>query len=214
MCFLKSYFFHKNVDTLSWDLHYCSKCVILSILSISGKKNNSTLPKCHLRPFCIHMTTCSMRNELYIIKAVLLLLNYFYFSAACPDGCSSFQDSCYKICSNKKTNADAREACTQEGSHLVDIATQEEQDYLVGILSAVDSDDVWLGLTGSALNAPLYWTDGSPLNFTAWDKWGRNQGEICVRMTKLFTYKWGDKGCSYSNGYVCEFECKSSHVQL
>ena len=34
-CFLTSCFVHKNVNTLSWDLCYYSKCVILHVLSIS-----------------------------------------------------------------------------------------------------------------------------------------------------------------------------------
>ena len=29
-CFLTSYFFHKHINTLSWDLHYGSKCVIFT----------------------------------------------------------------------------------------------------------------------------------------------------------------------------------------
>ena len=34
-CFLISCFVHKNMNTLTWDLHYSSKCVILPVLSIS-----------------------------------------------------------------------------------------------------------------------------------------------------------------------------------
>ena len=90
----------------------------------------------------------------------------------------------------------------------MDITTQEEQDYLAGILSAAGSGDVWIGLTGSEYHAPLYWTDGTPLNFTAWDTWGRNDGGTCVRMNDGSNYRWGDKGCSTQYGYMCEYECK------
>ena len=92
----------------------------------------------------------------------------------------------------------------------MDIKTQEEQDYLDTILSAVGSGDVWVGLTGSEDNAPLYWTDGSPLNFTAWDLHGRNKGGTCVRMNRDDNYRWGDQICSHFYGYVCEFESKLS----
>ena len=134
-------------------------------------------------------------------------------SATCPDGYSSFQDSCYKIYSTGKTNSEARSACTQEGSHLVDIKTQAEQDYLAGILDDVNSGEVWIGLTGSGEGAPLYWTDGTPLDFDAWIPLGggRNDGDggTCIRMNHWFNYRWGDKSCSTDYGYVCEFECKS-----
>ena len=89
-----------------------------------------------------------------------------------------------------------------------DITTQAEQDYLVGILDAVNSGDVWIGLTGSGTNAPLFWTDGSALNFTAWGGSGRDEGSICVRMNDGANYRWGGKSCSYNYGYVCEYECK------
>ena len=133
---------------------------------------------------------------------------YVTFSGACSNGYSSFQSSCYKRYSSGKSNSEAREACAQEGSHLVDITTQAEQDYLVGILDAVNSGDVWIGLTGSKTGGPLFWTDGSPLNFTAWGGGGRDEGSTCVRMNDYNDYEWGDKSCSVTYRYMCEYECK------
>ena len=92
----------------------------------------------------------------------------------------------------------------------MDITTQAEQNYLAGLLDAEDSGDVWIGLTGSGTNAPLYWMDGSALDFEAWDFHGRDNGETCVRMTQWSGYNWGDKNCSTKYGFVCELECKSS----
>ena len=89
----------------------------------------------------------------------------------------------------------------------MDITRQEEQTYLAGILTNENSNDVWIGLTSSAKNKPLFWSDGSALNFTAWDKDGRNENERCVRMVRANNYKWGDRRCSKTFGYVCEFEC-------
>ena len=48
-CFLTSSFVHKNVNTLSWDLYYDSKCVILHFLSIST--TNLISPKMSLTTF-------------------------------------------------------------------------------------------------------------------------------------------------------------------
>ena len=48
-CFLTTCFVHKNVNTLSWDLSYGSKCVILHVLSIST--TNSISPKMSLTTF-------------------------------------------------------------------------------------------------------------------------------------------------------------------
>ena len=64
-CFLKSYFFHKNVKPSSWDVHYGSKCVFKPALSISAK--NSISPKMSLTTFLhSHDDICC----LYLIKII------------------------------------------------------------------------------------------------------------------------------------------------
>ena len=89
---------------------------------------------------------------------------------------------------------------------MEDITTQEEQDYLAGVLSDENSENVWIGLTSSEENRPLYWSDDSALSFTAWNVYGRGRNQSCIRMTRDSNYKWGDTPCERSNGYVCEFE--------
>ena len=106
------------------------------------------------------------------------------------------------------SQSSAAQACSdfQVGGHLVDIDTQEEQDYLAGVLSGQNSSDVWIGLTSSTEGGPLYWSDGSALTFTAWDKYGREQNRSCIRMNGAYNYRWNDKHCDMFLGYVCEFE--------
>ena len=109
--------------------------------------------------------------------------------------------------------AEAVKSCIDEfeAGHVVDITTQNEQDYLAGILSNVSSEDVWIGLTSTAKNNSLFWSDGSALNFTAWDMGGngvRNEDEQCVRMRADSNYKWDDRSCNKYFGYVCEFQRK------
>ena len=109
---------------------------------------------------------------------------------------------------------DAAQSCIDEfeAGHLVDITTQEEQNYLAKILTEKRSDDVWIGLTSTAKSEPLFWSDGSAPNFTAWDIDGngvRNEDEKCVRMRADRNYKWDDRSCTeYDFGYVCEFQRK------
>ena len=50
------------------------------------------------------------------------------------------------------------------------------------------------------------WTDGSPLDFTIWSSTGRNEKVDCVRLEASESYKWSDRGCSLSFGYICEIE--------
>ena len=121
---------------------------------------------------------------------------------------NNFQDSSYKICKTTMQQSSAAEACTDFGGHLVDITTQEEQDYLAGVLSERNSSDVWIGLTSSTKGGPLFWSDGSSLEFKAWDILGRNENQTCIRMNNAYNYRWGDRGCNWSYGYVCELAGK------
>ena len=52
----------------------------------------------------------------------------------------------------------------------------------------------------------LVWSDGSPIDFTAWTRDGRNEKVDCVRLQASASYRWGDKSCSRSYGYICEIE--------
>ncbi|XP_072016750.1 snaclec purpureotin subunit beta-like [Amphiura filiformis] len=123
----------------------------------------------------------------------------------CPEDYIPFENSCYKIYSSMVSRDAASRACTAANSHLVDITSQEEQDFLAGKLDSQGSGDAWIGLSSQNISGPLYWTDGSPLDFEAWTFVGRNDGGTCIRMS-AWTGKWGDRPCDTKYRFVCEFE--------
>ena len=67
-CSLASYFVHKNVNTLSWDLYYDSKCVILHLISIST--TNLISPKMSLTIFLHSHDELGFRHH---VKSAIIL---------------------------------------------------------------------------------------------------------------------------------------------
>ncbi|XP_030847162.1 asialoglycoprotein receptor 2-like [Strongylocentrotus purpuratus] len=59
-----------------------------------------------------------------------------------------FGGSFYNFSTAKMNHTSAISACSQYGSHLVFIESQEEQDFIVRVVS----EDYWIGLTGSSLS--------------------------------------------------------------
>ncbi|XP_072036319.1 uncharacterized protein [Amphiura filiformis] len=127
----------------------------------------------------------------------------------CPVDYLTFENSCYKIYTSTASRDGASSTCTAANSHLVDITSQEEQYFLAGKLNSQGSGDAWIGLSSQNNDDPLYWTDDSPLDFEAWDSYGRNDGGTCIRMNDGSNYRWGDKECSTNYRFVCEFELGS-----
>ena len=133
--------------------------------------------------------------------STLFHFDFLFICIGCPSDYWAFGDSCYQIVKDAATNRnDAAAACGSQG-HLVNIATEEEQTYLAGILKASDSNDVWIGFS------QMTWSDDSELGYTAWyDPNGGSVPAECVHMTRAYNYQWGSGGCEDLKGFVCEFE--------
>ena len=119
-----------------------------------------------------------------IIFVIIIIIIYFYFNISVPtqiisdcllssnwviyilffifSACSplkyEYGGSFYNFSTCEMNHASAVSACSQYGSHLVFIESQEEQDFI----EAGASEEYWIGLTGSSLSEAR-WLDGSNL---------------------------------------------------
>ena len=146
------------------------------------------------------------------------MVTLFVLPESCPETYEYFQSSCYKIYAATIPREEASEICREDLSHLVDITSQPEQDFVANLLDENEEiqwkrkyenpKDVgaWIGLMVSDVTGEFEWTDGSPLDFKAWDPFdGRNEPEVnCVRMDSRFDFQWGDRNCRHRFSFVCE----------
>ncbi|XP_071801137.1 snaclec macrovipecetin subunit beta-like [Asterias amurensis] len=57
----------------------------------------------------------------------------------------------------------------QVKGHLVSILDQEEQDFVIRLMSKIRPEEhFWIGLTDAAVEGVFNWTDGSVLEYTNW----------------------------------------------
>ncbi len=69
---------------------------------------------------------------------MIYYLVYCYLSIVsnnCPEGFTSFQDSCYKVYQTLLTRCDADLVCSQQNGHLADITSHEEHQFVTNLLS-------------------------------------------------------------------------------
>uniref|UniRef100_A0A674JKQ9 C-type lectin domain-containing protein n=1 Tax=Terrapene triunguis TaxID=2587831 RepID=A0A674JKQ9_9SAUR len=109
---------------------------------------------------------------------------------------SNLEKSCYFFSTSSKSWLDAKQFCTNEGSHLVIVNTKQEQTFLSNHIT--EPHVYWLGLSDSAEEGEWRWLDGSPLGFGFLLRfWGPGepnnvgqQGEDCGSLR--FDGKWND----------------------
>ncbi|XP_067416508.1 C-type lectin domain family 17, member A-like isoform X4 [Emydura macquarii macquarii] len=130
------------------------------------------------------------------------LLNELY--TKCPPGWHHFKKNCYFFSISTKSWSEAKEFCTNQGSHLVIVNSIQEHDFLSN--GVIETREYWLGLSDSAKEGEWRWLDGSLLSVKFWAKGEPNdvgdQGEDCG--TLRFDGMWNDIPCSMNAYWICE----------
>ena len=110
--------------------------------------------------------------------------------------------SCYFFSKTRLSWADAAEDCNRRGSHLADLQTKEESDY---VNISAKRDVYWLGGNYIARGENVWvWSSREPFTYTNWGLQQPN-GEInfnCVMMS--YDNTWVNRGCSVIHRYICE----------
>ncbi|XP_071962907.1 macrophage mannose receptor 1-like [Antedon mediterranea] len=136
-------------------------------------------------------------NVMFLFTYIITITTVF----SCQEGWLSFQDSCYKIGSRRRSWANARSNCLALGANLVVVRNQAENDFLYNMRS-----DLWIGLSDVESESDFTWvsTECSQYdNFEAAEPNNDGGNEDCV---ELYTTsgKWNDIPCNSTRAYVCE----------
>ncbi len=142
----------------------------------------------------------------------------------CTGYIASDDGHCYKYVANPMTYTEAREFCTAQGSHLIEIANQKEQYFLEGLIRGAQRSqtrfrrgfyepvalfknfmprfsDIWIGLQ----NGQYYnWNTGATIVFSNW-KHGDSviSGAPVCGGTSNYG-KWSYFPCNNKRPFVCE----------
>ncbi|XP_054834992.1 CD209 antigen-like protein B [Eublepharis macularius] len=125
---------------------------------------------------------------------------------SCPDGWKYFSEKCYNYSSKNNDWNNSRRLCQEVGADLVVINHEEEQDFLIYMMSSKET--YWIGFSDLEEEGNWKWVDGTS-NYTNWHSIepnnGKDQGpEHCAVLQKEYNYMWNDLPCKNKNNYICE----------
>lgn len=149
-----------------------------------------------------------MHNELNCTKSVSPMEDKVW--SCCPKDWRLFGSHCYLVptVSSSASWNKSEENCSRMGAHLVVIQSQEEQDFITGILDIHAAYFIGLWDTG---HRQWQWVDQTPYeeSITFWHNGEPSSGnEKCA--TIIYRWKtgwgWNDISCSLKQKSVCQMK--------
>uniref|UniRef100_A0AAY4B6J7 C-type lectin domain-containing protein n=1 Tax=Denticeps clupeoides TaxID=299321 RepID=A0AAY4B6J7_9TELE len=120
----------------------------------------------------------------------------------CKVNWKEFMGSCYLFSPERASWMDAELRCQELDSHLVSIASQQEQDFVT-----TADEYQWIGLSDRDVQSEFRWTDRTPLRYQNWrpnQPDYLNPGEDCVVMIWHEGGQWDDIPCNYHLPFICK----------
>ncbi|XP_060565850.1 neurocan core protein-like isoform X3 [Ruditapes philippinarum] len=124
----------------------------------------------------------------------------------CPANWYLFQGSCYFRSTKALEWLKAEEDCIALGGHLVEITSEEENNFTKSILSG--GSRFWIGLNDIKTEGDFVWVSSGNTASGVYTKWAPTEpndtlgNEDCVELYS--TGDWKDRDCSEAWHYICE----------
>jgi len=120
----------------------------------------------------------------------------------CAEGEVLFENSCYYHWSMAHYTWPAAEReCRRRGMRLASLHSQQEQDFVTGLIGGSSGESAWIGLTDAVAEGEYRWSDGSPLDYLNWCP-GYPDGGDCVSASGS-EGAWFDNPCDTIKLMVC-----------
>lgn len=131
----------------------------------------------------------------------------------CKLGSIRFGSFCYNIGSETKTFEEAKQACSQAGSYLVDVADRYENAFLVSLVGLRPEKYFWTGLSNTEDRNTFKWTTKRKVSFTHFNVGMPDRKQGCVAMTTgVFAGLWDVVSCGNKEKYICKKPAEGVHM--
>merc|ERR1712241_291823 len=128
----------------------------------------------------------------------------------CKDGLGwvYYNGHCYMFTSYHVDFLVAEELCNQQGAYLADVLTQEEGNFIKGVLNVInpkDGTDYWLGGLDNNKDKGLQWMTGAQMNFRDFvDDEPKGEPYLHMNFDKAFRWDTKNDANDKDNGFVCK----------
>ncbi|KAJ8036335.1 Macrophage mannose receptor 1 [Holothuria leucospilota] len=132
----------------------------------------------------------------------------------CADGWIGYGDKCFRVYDfgdktrNMRTWQIALSQCRLVGGDLASFHSADEEDYIKNRIGNIENG-FWIGLHDRSSETGFEWSDGSVVDYVAWDDGEPNNkgtiGEDCVEL--YFNGRgWNDKECTALRSWICQID--------
>ena len=97
---------------------------------------------------------------------------------------------------------DAEGFCKNEGGHLASVTSEATNEYIHYEKRKRGISRLWIGGTDKEKEGVWKWSDGSPWEFTKWNKGEPDNSQHCL-LYYGYVDKWNDYWCTDENNFLC-----------
>ena len=156
------------------------------------------------------ITTTECHNILHVFCFVDTFC-FVLLDDMCPEGWNHHrvndQDQCYLLLDTQTDNLDeAKKYCQEQGSTLVSIQNQAENDFVV----EQGSGAKWIGLTDKYKEPRYRWVDGTTIDHAPYLNFAANQnappsleGRSCTILDPSRENEWFHSSCTVKHPFTC-----------
>ncbi|XP_041372452.1 perlucin-like protein [Gigantopelta aegis] len=134
--------------------------------------------------------------------------------AVCPLYWTPFEDSCYVILQDKQSWASSMAMCQAYGAYLVEISSDEENEFVRGMIRETHSPiwGHWLGATDEYSESHWLWShSGRALYYSNWEEDQPDNYQTSQHCAVMHNNgRWDDGECDLTLKGICERDGKSN----
>ncbi|CAH1774399.1 unnamed protein product [Owenia fusiformis] len=132
----------------------------------------------------------------------------------CPSEWKGFGDKCYKAYNEyqvgeRKTWGEAESFCRSIGGDLASLHSEEVSVFLKDV-TTWSNTGYWIGLSKRSTDNAYHWNDGSPFQYSNWDKPNEPNDHLghenCAELISNNNHKWRLSYCYISRNWICELQ--------
>ncbi|XP_045173242.2 attractin-like [Mercenaria mercenaria] len=129
------------------------------------------------------------------------------FECVLEDNVYKLNNIFYQVIPHAQSWNNAKEKCSMIGGYLIDITSQEEQNFIERNLrtdATASHNCYWTG--GKRVGSQFQWLDGTPFgnSYSNWYPGEPGTSENCLGIDVVYEYTWNDKPCDWMCYPICE----------